>query len=456
MDTPEFSLSKRHRPKSPWRHHFAWLESLIHPSVPVLPQDTRAPPQPWFLRLPLIRYAILVYIIFAVALSATHVVSWCVTHRSLSSPRVFKDWIPKRTYAQDEPFSLLDGMPHGLKMAKMLDKSDYESTTKVQPYWLRTAQKIHPEGLSLMVMITPESWSDLVRLTDHWQGPISATLHIGTEEDGVTIKDKIRHAYQEHASRFQSVDVHLIETTSRSPSVLLSRNVERNIARLYARTHYICELPSNVIPATDLRRMLDSNKNVYGDYLRNGDMLILPLFVGNNRPSLRNIPNHKSRLLDLVRRGEMGLLDPTFELNQGPTNLSHWEMATQPYIIEKYDLHYEPIVIQSKFVQPWCAERFLDRKSACLFSNHLAGGDFWVLPQDFVVQVAPTKPTTLSSLDAVIEDRLYSKFFWEQCVHHGRQLEALGLWYGPRSKNIHTQCSRVIKNWGRGLIGKAE
>jgi hypothetical protein len=56
----------------------------------------------------------------------------------------------------------------------------------------------------------------------------------------------------------------------------------------------------------------------------------------------------------------------------------------------------------------------------------------------------------------VIEKRLYAKFYWEQCVYHGRQLDAMGLWNSPKADHIREQCSRVIQNWGRGLIGKPE
>lgn len=68
------------------------------------------------------------------------------------------------------------------------------------------------------------------------------------------------------------------------------------------------------------------------------------------------------------------------------------------------------------------------------------------------------KETWTNSCDDqhVVENRLYAKFYWEQCVHHARQLDALGLWKGPRSEHVRKQCSRVIQNWGKGLIGRPE
>lgn len=49
-----------------------------------------------------------------------------------------------------------------------------------------------------------------------------------------------------------------------------------------------------------------------------------------------------------------------------------------------------------------CAERFLDRRSACLLSNYLAGGEFWVLPDDFVVQLPASEESQLSDFEVSI------------------------------------------------------
>lgn len=57
-----------------------------------------------------------------------------------------------------------------------------------------------------------------------------------------------------------------------------------------------------------------------------------------------------------------------------------------------------------------CAERFLDRRSACLLSNYLAGGEFWVLPDDFVVQLPASGESQLSDFEVSIrEKKSYSR-----------------------------------------------
>lgn len=188
-------------------------------------------------------------------------------------------------------------------------------------------------------------------------GPISATLHID-HQVGRDQLQRIRDAYT--TGRVNNLklraDIHLVRSTeSNPPTVLLSRNVERNVARLFARTEFVCEMPSNLVPATDLRRTFDANRKIFETLLREGDMLVVPIF-GFNHQSEREaftIPYHKARLLESIDKQEMGLVDPHWEINQGPTDLDRWRESTSLYAVEHYHYDYEPIVITSKTVQPW-------------------------------------------------------------------------------------------------------
>ncbi|KAI9261442.1 hypothetical protein BDA99DRAFT_547240 [Phascolomyces articulosus] len=350
-------------------------------------------------------------------------------------------------------------MTHGLKMAKLFSKSFYEAAGSAEPYWLKASKKPSENDITLITTVTPGSWSELQRMATEWEGPISATLHTRSMIDGSSILNQIRDAYASIPELSERVDVHLIRSPAKeSLTVLLPLNAERNMARMFAHTHYVCEMPSHLVPATDVRRTLDTNRDYFETLLNSGDMLVIPTFGFAAQPedARYTIPHIKSRLMEWVSTAQMGLVDPHWDINEGPTDLNRWQDATTLYAVENYDFHYEPIVIESKTVQPWCAERFLDRRSACLFSNYLAGGEFWVLPDDFVVQLPDNKEFVISDFDLVLENRLYAKFYWEQCVHHARQLDALGLWKNPRSEHVRKQCSRVIQNWGKGLIGKPE
>lgn len=173
-------------------------------------------------------------------------------------------------------------------------------------------------------------------------------------------------------------------------------NVERNLARVYARTDHVCDLPLNTLLATDLRQTLTIHQNKYAQLMKAGDMLVIPTFkhtIGHE------LPRTKKELVGLVQNEKsLALYDPHYDLNQGPTDFETWKDANSLYKVTKYTMEYEPIVIQSKTVQPWCSERFVDKRSACLLSSYLAGNDFLVLPTDFAVY----KPN--AAANAVISD----------------------------------------------------
>lgn len=46
-----------------------------------------------------------------------------------------------------------------------------------------------------------------------------------------------------------------------------------------------------------------------------------------------------------------------------------------------------------------CPERFADNEAACLFASYLNGADFWVLPDDFMIQLEPKRGNDLSNFE---------------------------------------------------------
>ncbi|KAF7732120.1 hypothetical protein EC973_006375 [Apophysomyces ossiformis] len=363
----------------------------------------------------------------------------------------------KLNFHVDKEYSILNNMTHGLKMSKMFSKSYYQVTNGVKPYWLKASETPAEEDLTIITTVTPTTWPELVRLAERWQGPISVTLHATDDDEGTSALQAIEQSYRAESKLSKYVDVHLHRSPQSQVSVTLPRNAERNIARLYARSEFICDMPSNMVLATDLRRTMERNKEMFDDLLRRGDMLVVPTFAfPQYDKDTYHVPNHKAKLAELIADGSMVMSDKHWKANDGPTDLEMWKDATNLYAVEKYEFHYEPVVIESKHVQPWCSEKFLDSRCACLFSSYLAGAELWVLPDDFVVQLPESKEYAISDFDHVIENRLYAKFKWEQCVHHARQLDALGQWNGRQSRHLRAQCSMVIQNWGKGLIGKPE
>jgi hypothetical protein len=183
-------------------------------------------------------------------------------------------------------------------------------------------------------------------------------------------------------------------------NVLIPQNIERNLARIYSRTQHVLDMPLNTILATNLRQTIIKNKSTYTKLMKGGDMLVIPTFkhlVGNE------LPQTKKELVGLVETEKsLGLFDTHFDINEGPTDFETWKNTNKPYAVTRYAMDYEPIVIQSKTVQPWCSERFVNKRSACLLSSYLAGNQFLVLPNDFAIIKPNTHAPTISDLDVSI------------------------------------------------------
>lgn len=409
----------------------SWFDQLL-PQSSVLPHQQQQQQQQqqestkntilksrWF------RLSIVVYILFSILLTAAHVTSWLFSgnqanvlyHKSfnsmdnLSYQRTYDAgkqnlflYIFRTNTILEESYSLLSNMSHGLKMSKLFAQGHYDALKYVQPFWQRATKAPESKQVTFIVTTTPNTWKDLVQMAKNWDGPISATLHVSSKFDKNVLLS-IESEYKSKPELFENVDLHLVETPNgieKMASIMVPVNVERNLARIYARSDHVSDVPFNIVIATDLRQTLQKNQAKYTQLLNQGDMLVIPTFKFDNEQQLSQIqiPQTKKELVGLVE-GEhlLGLYDSNFELNQGPTEFNKWKKANNLYAVTEYTMDYEPIVIQSKTVQPWCSERFVDKKSACLLSSYLAGNDFFVLPNDFAIQKPSNKNTAISDLD---------------------------------------------------------
>lgn len=221
---------------------------------------------------------------------------------------------------------------------------------------------------------------------------MSITLHVEaaaptTSSETVDLLDQIRLDLLKESSIVQYADIHLLVTPpSHSGSLALSRNSDRNFARLFARTEFICYLPIELIPATDLRDTLDRNFDSFATRLRSGDVFVIPTFTYAAADEVRAdstweeaaaqdddddaetiepeqhmtllheetvIPRTKTRLLQLVESGSMAIEDRHWPIGSGPTDFNKWKTAEILFPVEEYEFHYEPVVIESRNAQPW-------------------------------------------------------------------------------------------------------
>ncbi|KAG2174634.1 hypothetical protein INT44_006898 [Umbelopsis vinacea] len=481
-------------------HFQTWIPRTLSSSrtTPTLPHDKRSYNAhyrlPRLLRHRWIQFVILVYATFSVLLTFTHLCQWSFSEKPITEPPVhIEEWEPKRTYRGDDAYSVVDDMTMAMRFSKMFSKSLPGTIEYTKPYWQRAHVTPTPHDISLTTWVTDKNYDQLIRIAQMWNGPMSITLHIEskaptTSPETLDMLDQIRLDLQKESSIVQYADIHLLVTPpSYSGALALSRNSDRNFARLFARTEFICYLPIDLVPATELRDTLERNFDSFAARLRAGDVFVVPTFAYITAEQVASpeadwaeqaaeddgepenvekeqfmtlvheetfIPRTKSRLLHLVETGAMGVEDRHWPIGSGPTDFNKWKNAEKLFAVEDYEFHYEPVVIESRNVQPWCSERFAENGAACLYATYLTGANFWILPHDFVVRIKEQQQTWLSSTETVIQNRLYAKFVWELCVHHARMLDAEGLWNTDKSRHAKSSCSRVINSWGKGLVGE--
>lgn len=63
-------------------------------------------------------------------------------------------------------------MSHGLKMSKLFSQAHYDALKYIEPYWQKAQQVPDDLDVTIITTSTPESWKDLVKLAEIWNGKI--------------------------------------------------------------------------------------------------------------------------------------------------------------------------------------------------------------------------------------------------------------------------------------------
>lgn len=191
----------------------------------------------------------------------------------------------------------------------------------------------------------------------------------------------------------QYVDVHLIiDPFDRQ------FNLWRNVAKLYARTDYIMMLDVDFYLCTDFRHRILSNPSVLAKLDAGRTALVVPAFeylLQDDGLDAVTFPTHKTDLIQQVQQDRIDMFHKSWLNGHGATNYSHWYASSDLYKVTDYNFSYEPYVIFKKDGAPWCDERFIGygaNKAACLYEIYLAGLEYWVLPDDFLIHQTHSYP----------------------------------------------------------------
>jgi len=319
-----------------------------------------------------------------------------------------------------------DQLPHNLE--------------NVTPFFLRAKRSPADHDVSILTVVGEESVESLVDLAEMWQGPVSAVLHIESTSalppDTTSFLFRVRHLHESNPSMRAHVDVHLMITPPREITKFsLSLNQDRNLARLFARSEFVVHVDPDVMHISDLAFTLAAKREQYHKLLLRGDVLVIPSFVHTSTAE-EGIPQDKHTVTAMLEAAELAMYDLNHDLNLGPTSVAQWKESKSLYSLGEYDDQYAPIAVVSRSKHPWCPERFTDNLASCFLGTHLAGGMFWVLPDDYVILSPNTKEHQLNNAEIEMQRLLYGRYVPEMCVFYARKLASLGLWSTAKGSNI--------------------
>ncbi|KAF9359660.1 hypothetical protein BGX26_011814 [Mortierella sp. AD094] len=417
------------------------------------------------------RTIFMAYVGFCALFTMKHI----LTYESRPQTTVYPHFELERTYDADQPYSVVSELSSGTILSKMFTFSSPDITDNIQPFFVRSESTPQPDEITLATFVQQDELSELIKLVEHFPGPISAVLHVDypTNEPGALNPITRLHTMRNSNPKIRNqVDIHLITTpqTHRRPAsttVQQQSNLHRNLARFFARSDFVLLLDADgSLPATDVAKSFKDNSQ-WMEKLRTGNVFVLPGFnvsmaapTSDNAVSQENtglvpvlkateLPSDKDSLLESIREGQVVLSEKTWKRTIRNVDFNTWATATPNRLsaIQNYDPFFGPSVIIRRDKMLWCPERFGNNQAACLFELYLSGADFWVLPKDFTINGGERKDIDITEREKTINTRLYQKFHEESCLKHARAFYAAGEWDSDRARHCRISCQKVLAVW---------
>lgn len=279
---------------------------------------------------------------------------------------------------------VVDSTPEDLVLSKVF--SETMGPSKVIPYYFKATENFDNEEITIATLVTYNRFKVLSRLASHYKGPVSVAIHVNDDETKQTILTDLHQLYEENEDLRRYVDLHLVVDKFDRQF-----NMWRNVAKFFARTDYIMMLDVDFYLCTDFRKSLKKEPQLM-ELLRSGrGAIVVPAFEyvdENDGEDWNDFPKTKKELLVDVGTERLDMFHRGWKRGHGSTNYAKWYTQSKAYKVTDYNYSYEPYVIFKKEGTPWCDERFVGygaNKAACLFEIFLAGIDYWVLPNDFLI-----------------------------------------------------------------------
>ncbi|OJA19952.1 hypothetical protein AZE42_03729 [Rhizopogon vesiculosus] len=145
---------------------------------------------------------------------------------------------------------------------------------KVLPYYYRASGTFEQDDITITTLITFNRFKVFSELVVHYQGPISATVHVKPSAIHELL-DALHDLYASTLGMSTYVDIHLILTPFDR-----QLNTWRNAARLFARTEFVMMLDVDFAICTNFRSAVRASLDAkVGQMLREGHAaLVVPAF----------------------------------------------------------------------------------------------------------------------------------------------------------------------------------
>ncbi|KAF9979224.1 hypothetical protein BGZ73_004110 [Actinomortierella ambigua] len=416
-----------------------------------------------------VRTLFLGYVAFCAVFTMKHI----FIYQTKPEPVMYKHYELQRTYDPDLPYSVVSNLSSSVILSKMFTYNTPALTDNIKPFFIRAENDPDKDDITLATFVPQDDLSELALLADHFSGPISAVLHLDQPIDlpgtaNPTI-NRLKTLLAGNAKLRKQVDIHLITTpqTHRQYVTMQQTNLHRNLARFFARTDFVMLLDADgSLPATDVTHQFNKF-SPWMEKLRAGNVFVVPGFnvsmvsetagesptganTGSLVPALKvnQIPKDKNQLKADVVNGKVVLSEKTWKKTIRNVDYNKWATQTRLGAIQNYDPYFAPTVIMRRDKMLWCPERFGNNQAACLFELYLSGVDFWMLPEDFTINVGTRQEVEMSEREKTITSRLYQKFQEESCLKHARAFYAAGEWESERARHCRISCQKVIAVWG--------
>ncbi|KAG9220625.1 hypothetical protein CCMSSC00406_0003724 [Pleurotus cornucopiae] len=331
--------------------------------------------------------------------------------------------------------------------------------SRIIPFYYKATSEVDQEDITITTLITSNRFSVFARLVEHYQGPVSVTIHIKNETEHIReLLDSLHGLYTSSPSMSAHVDVHLVIDNFERQF-----NMWRNVARLFARTDYIMMLDVDFALCTDFRRAIRSSEQVVGKLKDGNAAFVIPAFEYTNASDgtdSSTFPRDKDSLLPLVGSKRIGMFHASWGPGHNSTDYPKYYTSKpgEVYKVTQYQSAYEPYVVFKKEGPPWCDERFIGygaNKAACLFEMYISGVSFYVLSDHFIIHQNHDYEETARKNERRYNRKIYADFKEEACLRYIRMYRSQGLLNTTLAYNVQTECPK-IKNVARlfGQLGE--